>query len=44
MRCWLFCRQPVYRPAAVYRLAGDEMVVTKAGTHTDGLDRFFSSL
>ncbi len=25
-------------------LAGDEMVVSKAGKHTYGLDRFFSSL
>jgi putative transposase len=28
----------------VYLLAGDECVVTKAGKHTYGLDRFFSSL
>ena len=40
----MFCRQPVYRPGEVYLLAGDEVVVTQAGKHTDGLDRFFASL
>jgi len=44
MLCWVFFRQPVHRPDAVYLLAGDEVVVTKAGTHTYGLERFFSSL
>jgi putative transposase len=33
MRCWVFCRQPVPRPAAVYRLAGAAVVVTTAGQH-----------
>ena len=32
------------RPGAEYILVGDESVVTKAGKHTYGLDRFFSSL
>ncbi len=41
---WLFFRQHVYRPDDVYLLAGDEVVVTKAGQETYGLDRFFSSL
>jgi hypothetical protein len=41
---WVFFRQHVYRPADVYLLAGDEVVATKAGKHTHGLDRFFSSL
>jgi putative transposase len=41
---WVFFRQHVYRPDEVYLLAGDEVVATKAGTHTHGLDRFFSSL
>jgi putative transposase len=41
---WVCFRQPVYHPEEVYRLAGDEVVVTKAGTHPSGLDRFFSSL
>ena len=41
---WVFFRQHLYRTEDVYLLAGDEVVVTKAGKHTYGLDRFFSSL
>ena len=41
---WVFFRQHVYRPEEVYLLVGDEVVATKAGKHTHGLDRFFSSL
>jgi hypothetical protein len=41
---WVFFRQQVYRPEDVYLLAGDEVVATKAGKHTHGLDRFFASL
>jgi putative transposase len=41
---WVFFRQHLYRPGDIYLLAGDEVVVTKAGKHTHGLDRFFSSL
>src|SRR5262245_6774359 len=44
MLFWVFFRQYVYRPDEVYLLAGDEVVVTKAGKHTYGLGRFFSSL
>jgi putative transposase len=44
MLFWVFFRQHVYRPDEVYLLVGDEVVVTKAGKHTYGLDRFFSSL
>src|SRR6266850_4201864 len=44
MLFWVFFRQHVYGPEDVYLLAGDEVVVTKAGKTTDGLDRFFSSL
>jgi putative transposase len=44
MLFWGCFRQHVSRPEEVYLLAGDEVVVTKAGTHTDGLDRFFSRL
>ena len=40
----LFFRQHLHDPEDVYILAGDETVVTKAGKHTHGLDRFFSSL
>ena len=32
------------QPQATYLLVGDEVVVTKAGHETHGLDRFFSSL
>lgn len=41
---WVFFRQHVYHPEEGYLLAGDEVVVTKAGRHTYGLDRFFASL
>jgi putative transposase len=41
---WLFFRHHFYAPTEVYLLAGDEVVVTKAGKHTHGLDRFFSGL
>ena len=41
---WVFFRQHVYRPGDVYLVAGDEVVATKAGKHTHGLDRFFASL
>src|SRR5919204_3236311 len=41
---WVFFRQHVYRPNDVYLLVGDEVVATKAGKLTHGLDRFFSSL
>src|SRR5207245_1496738 len=41
---WVFFRHHVYRPGEGYLLVGDEVVVTKAGKHTHGLDRFFSSL
>jgi putative transposase len=41
---WLFFRTHLYRSEDVYLLAGDEVVVTKAGKATHGLDRFFASL
>lgn len=41
---WVFFRHHLYRSDEVYLLAGDEVVVTKAGKRTYGLDRFFSSL
>jgi putative transposase len=41
---WVFFRQHVHRPGEVYLLVGDEVVATKAGKHTHGLDRFFASL
>ncbi len=39
-----FFRPHLFRANAVYLLAGDEVVVTKAGKQTFGLDRFFSSV
>jgi hypothetical protein len=44
MLFWVFFRQHVYGPDDVYLVAGDEVIVTKAGKETHGLDRFFSSL
>ena len=41
---WVFFRHHVYRSEEVYLLVGDEVVVTKAGKITHGLDRFFASL
>jgi len=44
MLFWVFFRQHLHCPADVYFVAGDEVIVTKAGKHTHGLDRFFSSV
>src|SRR5207302_2275266 len=41
---WVFFRHHVYRSEETYLLGGDEVVVTKAGKTTHGLDRFFASL
>ena len=41
---WVFFRHHLYCPGDVYLVAGDEVIVTKAGTCTHGLDRFFASL
>jgi len=41
---WLFFRTHLFHADQVYLLGGDETVVTKAGKHTPGLDRFFASL
>ena len=41
---WVFFRQHVHCPDDVYLVAGDEVIVTKAGKHTHGLNRFFASL
>jgi len=41
---WLFFRTHLFQKDDVYLLAGDEPVVTKAGKHSPGLDRFFASL
>ena len=44
MLFWAFFRRHVHCPRDVYFVAGDEVIVTKAGKHTHGLDRFFASL
>lgn len=41
---WVFFREHCWRRHDTYLLVGDEVVVTKAGKHTYGLGRFFSSL
>jgi len=41
---WLLIKTHLLQPLATYILVGDEVVVTKAGDETHGLDRFFSSL
>jgi len=41
---WVFFRQHLHRSEDVYLLAGDEVVVSKAGKQTYGLDRFFAGL
>jgi putative transposase len=41
---WVFVRHHLYRATDAYLLAGDEVVVTKAGQQTHGLDRFCASL
>src|SRR6266498_3706359 len=41
---WLFFRTHLFQRDDVYLVGGDETVVTKAGKHTYGLDRFFASL
>ena len=42
--CWVFFRRHLYCPGDVYLVAGDDVIVTKAGKCTHGLDRFFASL
>ncbi len=42
--CWLIFRQHLFQADDVYLLAGDEVVVTKAGKQTAGIGRFFSSV
>jgi putative transposase len=41
---WLFVRLKFLKPARQYFIAGDEVVDSKAGKETYGLDRFFSSI
>ncbi len=41
---WLFVRLKFLKPIGQYFIAGDEVVISKAGKATYGLDRFFSSI
>jgi putative transposase len=41
---WVFFRHHLLRPDDVYLLAGDEVVVSKVGARTHGLDRFFAGV
>jgi putative transposase len=41
---WMFFRKRFLKMEDEYLIAGDEVVVSKAGTKTYGLDRFFSGL
>ena len=41
---WVFFRKRFLKPEDDYLIAGDEVVVSKAGQKTYGLDRFFSGL
>jgi putative transposase len=41
---WRFFEHFVFRPNAVYLLAGDESIVSKSGKHTHGIGWFFSSI
>ena len=41
---WLFFRKHLFRKNEVYLLVGDEVVISKSGRKTYGLDKFFSSL
>lgn len=41
---WLFFRERILKSEDEYMIAGDEVVVSKAGKATYGLDRFFSGI
>jgi len=41
---WVLIRHHLLEPDDVILMGGDDVVVTKSGKHTYGLDRFFSSL
>ncbi|MCG9126770.1 transposase [Candidatus Poribacteria bacterium] len=44
MMCWLFFKNYLFDPESDYLLVADEVVVSKSGQETYGLDRYFSSL
>jgi len=41
---WIFIQTHLIKKGSVYLLGGDEVVVSKSGKHSYGLDRFFSSI
>jgi hypothetical protein len=41
---WIFFQKRFLKPGDEYLIAGDEVVVSKAGKKTHGLDRFFSGI
>jgi putative transposase len=41
---WVVVRTHLLKPDGTYLLAGDDVVISKAGQHTHGLGRFYSSL
>jgi hypothetical protein len=41
---WAVVRQHLVKADGVYLLAGDDVVISKAGRHTHGVGRFYSSL
>src|SRR3972149_3005515 len=41
---WLFFRKRLLKPEDEHIIAGDEVVIGKAGKETHGLDRFFSGI
>jgi hypothetical protein len=41
---WLFFQKRFWKPGDEYIAAGDEVVVSKSGKETHGLDRFFSGI
>ena len=41
---WQFIKKHLIRKKSVYLLGGDEVVISKSGKHSYGLDSFYSSL
>ncbi len=41
---WVFFKEHIFRSKETYLLAGDEVIVSKSGEKSYGIDRFFSSL
>ncbi|MDQ7046085.1 MAG: transposase [Sulfurovum sp.] len=41
---WMFIKTHLTKKGSVYLLGGDEVVVSKSGKHTYGVDRFYSSI